>query len=67
MNQDLFTHGCPSNSNAIIQIKPPSEEQIVVAKERMGEALRLAEPPPRPPRVSKAAASRAEGLRELNA
>ena len=67
MNQDLFTHGCPSNSNAVVQIKPPGEEQIALAKERMGEALRLAEPPPRTPRVSKAAASRATGLHEANA
>jgi hypothetical protein len=67
MNQNLFSHGCRANSNVVIQIKPPSEEQKAQAKERVDEALRLTEPPPRVPRVSKTAASRATELREANA
>ena len=67
MNQNLFSHGCRPNCNVVIQIKPPSEDQKAQAKERVDEALRLTEPPPRIPRVSKAAASRAIELREANA
>lgn len=59
MNQNLFSHGSQPNSNVVIQVRPPSEEQINVAKVRVNEALSLTAPPPRAPRVSKAAAHRA--------
>jgi hypothetical protein len=55
MNQNLFAHGCRANCNVLIQVKPPSEEQIAMAKLRVAETLSLASPPPRAPRVPKAA------------
>jgi hypothetical protein len=67
MNQNLFSHGCQPNSNVVIQVRPPSEEQINVAKERVTEALSLTAPPPRAPRVPKGATNRAAELREANA
>ena len=67
MNQNLFTHDCRANSNTLIQLKPPSEEQLAQAKERVNDALSLTTPPPRPPKVSKAVASRALGLPEPTA
>jgi hypothetical protein len=67
MNQNLFSHACPANSNAIIQVRPPSEEQLALARQRVTDALSLTAPPPRAPRVSKAAATRLPELREANA
>lgn len=67
MNQNLFSHGCRPNSNVVIQVRPPTEDQISVAKERVTEALSLTAPPPRAPRVPKAAAKRAPELRAANA
>jgi hypothetical protein len=68
MNQNLFCHGCQPNKNMIIQVRPPSEEQVALAKVRVDEALSLTAPPPRVPRVSKtAAAARVPELREANA
>lgn len=67
MNQNLFTHGCRGNSNTVIHIKQPTDEQTLQAKDRVTEALRLTEPPPRVPRVPKAPAVRVTELREANA
>ncbi|MFZ1136116.1 MAG: hypothetical protein WAN69_14280 [Candidatus Korobacteraceae bacterium] len=67
MNQNLFSHGCRSNSNTVIQIKPPSEEQLAQAKQRVDDALSLTAPPPRSPRVSKSATARVPEFREANA
>jgi hypothetical protein len=67
MNQNLFAHDSPANSNVVIQVKPPSEEQLAQSKERFSEALSLVAPPPRPSRSSKAAASRIPELPEMNA
>jgi hypothetical protein len=66
MNQNLFSHGCRSNSNVVIQVRPPNEEQIESAKQLVTEALSLTAPPPRAPRISKAA-NRAPELREATA
>ena len=67
MNQNLFAHGCRANSNTVIHIKQPTEDQTLQAKDRVTEALRLTEPPPRVPRVPKAPAVRVTELREANA
>jgi hypothetical protein len=67
MNQNLFSHDCAANSNAVIQVRPPSEAQLAQAKERVNNALSLAAPPPRPSRISKAAANLGPVLREANA
>ncbi len=56
MNQNLFSHDCRANRNVLIQVTPPSEEQLEQAKLRMSEALNLAAPPPRPTKVPKSAA-----------
>jgi hypothetical protein len=67
MNRNLFSHACRANCNAIIQVRPPSEEQLAQAKQRITDALSLTAPPPRAPKVSKAAAARIPELREANA
>ena len=67
MNQHLFSLDCRANNNTMIQVRPPSEEQLVQAKERVSDALSLTAPPPRPPKVSKAAASRALEMPEPTA
>src|SRR5271157_1801159 len=59
MNQNLFSHDCRANCNTVLQLRPPSEEQLAQAKERVNDALSLTTPPPRPPKVSKAVAVRA--------
>ena len=56
MNQSLFPHACRANSNTVIQVKPPSEEQLAQAKQRVDDALSLTAPPPRVPKVSKSPA-----------
>jgi hypothetical protein len=55
MNQNLFTHGCRANCNVKIQVGPPKEEQVEQAKLKVAEILSLASPPPRAPRVPRAA------------
>ena len=67
MNQNLFSHSCRANCNAIIQVKPPSEEQLEHAKQRVNDALSLTAPPPRAAKVSKSAGPRVPELREANA
>ena len=57
MNQNLFANQWRANTNALIQVKPPNEEQLAVANERVKDALNLTAPPPRAPRLSKAAAA----------
>ena len=66
MNQNLFSHACRANCNAVIQVRPPSEEQLAQAKRRVDDALSLTAPPPRTAKVSKTAA-RVPELREANA
>jgi len=67
MNQNLFSHGCRANGNVIIHVKPPSEEQTLLAKERVLQALSLTAPPPRPAKLPKAAAVQGPEWREVNA
>lgn len=67
MNQNLFSLGCRANCNVVIQVRPPSEEQTALAKQRVSEALSLTAPPPRAARVSKAPAKAARELHEANA
>lgn len=55
MNQNLFAHGCRSNCNVLIRVGPPSAERVTLAKLRVAEVLSLASPPPRAPRVPRAA------------
>lgn len=57
MNQNLFSNQWRANHNTMIQVRPPSEDQIALAKERVKDALNLTAPPPRVPRLSKAAAA----------
>ena len=67
MNQNLFSHGCKANGNVLIKVKPPSEEQTVLAKQRVAEALSLAAPPPRPAKAPKTTVAPGTELREVNA
>ena len=67
MNQTRFSHDCQPNSNVVIQVRPPSEEQTAQARERIGDALRLVSPPPRVPRVPKAPATHAADPHPANA
>jgi hypothetical protein len=39
MNQNLFQHGSEVNSNVVIQISPPTQEEIAAAKLQMEEAF----------------------------
>ena len=64
MNQNLFSHDCRVSGNVIIQVRPPSEEQMVQAKQRVNEALSLTVPPPRPAKLPKAAANLGPEWRE---
>ena len=64
MNQNLFSHECGANRNVLIQVTPPSEEQVTQAQLRMSEALSLTAPPPRPAKVSKSAVAPSLELRE---
>src|SRR5271165_2868442 len=45
MNQSLFSHACRANSNTVIQVKAPSEEQLAQAKQRVDDALSITAPP----------------------
>ncbi|HVO78895.1 MAG TPA: hypothetical protein VMT39_02655 [Candidatus Bathyarchaeia archaeon] len=67
MNQSLFSHDCRVSGNVVIHVRPPGEEQVALAKQRVSQALSLTAPPPRPPKVPKAAANHVSGLREANA
>jgi hypothetical protein len=39
LNQNLFQHASEVNSNVVIQIGPPTEEEIAAAKLQMAEAF----------------------------
>lgn len=67
MNQNLFSHACRANCNAIIQVKPPSEEQLAQARQRVNDAFSLTAPPPRAAKVSKSSGPRGPEFREANA
>ncbi|MGO9305056.1 MAG: hypothetical protein ACLP3R_15395, partial [Candidatus Korobacteraceae bacterium] len=49
LNQNLFRHDCSSNTNATLEIRNPSAEQIASASLRLSEAF-----PPPPPRITAA-------------
>ena len=67
MNQNLFSHHGVANRNVIIQVKPPTEEQVTVAQQRVTEALSLTSTPPRLARAPKAPAHQGPQWREANA
>ncbi len=39
LNQNLFLHSSEANSNVVIQVSPPKEEEIAAAKLQMAEAF----------------------------
>src|SRR5947207_521222 len=49
MNQAMFQHACKPGSNVLVQVGPPSEEQIARATQRVAESFaKPANPPAKP-------------------
>ena len=67
MNQTLFSHHGAANRNVLIQVNPPTEEQVAVAQQRVKEALSLASTPLRLARAPKSPAHQGPQWREANA
>ena len=67
MNQNLFSHHGLANRNVIIQVKPPTEKETVVAQQRVTGALSLVSTPPKLARTPKSAAHHGPQWRQANA
>jgi len=50
MNQAMFQHGCRPGNNVLVQVGPPTEEQIVTATQRVAETFAKPANPPTKPR-----------------
>jgi hypothetical protein len=51
MNQGLFQHACQPGSNIVVQVGPPSAEQVEAAAQRVAETfVKPANPPAKPRR-----------------